>query len=91
MYYILIILLCLYITDPQASVGRNGQKKGSHILFVPKLIFFCIFGTLRVQAVPKWRGYNFHASGSPLILHKSKMAAKDLSSLISLLIKVRFE
>ena len=25
---------------PYISVGRNGQKNGSHILFVPKLIFF---------------------------------------------------
>ena len=69
------------------SVCRNGLP----YTFCAQIDFFCIFGTLRVQAVPKWLGYNFHAPGSPPKLHNSKMAAKNLSSPISLLIEVRFE
>ena len=74
-------------TVSTVSVGRNNLP----YTFCAQIDFFCIFGTLRVQAVPKWRGYNFHAPGSPPKLHNFKTAAKILSSPISLLIEVRFE
>ena len=38
-YYRMSVKFNMLHTPNPNSVGRNGQKKGSRILFVPKLIF----------------------------------------------------
>ena len=75
---------------PYISVGRNGQKNGSRILFVPKLIFFVFLGPLESRQSQNGGGTIFTPLDHLLTCIIPRWPPKIYRP-ISLLIEVGFE